>query len=264
LPVDKFGCISTENLFSAICDDTILISVMYANNEVGTIQPIQAIGKITSEMGILFHVDAVQAFGQIPIYPEQLGIDLMSVSAHKFNGPKGVGLLYVSRNVPLTAFMHGGSQESGMRAGTSNVSGIVGMTAAAVEWSKNRRKWTAWEQRLRNYFVMRVLREIPDVTLTGHPKQRLYGNAHFVFRDINGLDFVKYLDQNGIMAATGSACSTGQKKASHVLVAMGYPDDGSYGALRFTIGYENTKEEIDRTIQVLKEGAAHLRSIAQK
>ncbi|MCD8119525.1 MAG: cysteine desulfurase [Lachnospiraceae bacterium] len=252
LPVDHRGVVSVEDVKNAITAETVLISVMYANNEVGTIEPVRAIGRVAAAAGILFHVDAVQAFGQISIFPESMGIDLMSISGHKFGGPKGIGALYVNRQVPFGPLIFGGGQESGMRSGTTNVPGIVGMAAAASQWNRNRERWNRSERRIRDYFVRRALKEIPGATLTGSAENRLSGNAHITIPASNGIECIRALDERGIMASTGSACSTGRKKISHVLLAMGYPEEADYAALRFTFGPENTPEEVDEALEVLK------------
>ena len=232
---------------------------MYGNNEIGTLQPIVEIGKIARRNHIYFHTDAVQVVGQLPIDLRQLPVDMLSASAHKFHGPKGVGFLYVRDGVMIPSFIHGGSQEMGKRSGTENVAGIVGMAKALFcsvnELSDVRRRI----RYLRNYLVERVLKEIPDVRYNGHPGLRLPGNANFSFKGIEATTLLVLLEEDGIFASAGSACNTGKSRVSHVIEAIGVPEDYAAGTIRFTLGRENTKEEIDQTIESLKQNVMMLR-----
>ncbi len=236
-----------------------LISIMYANNEIGTIEPIEEIGRLARKNKIVIHTDAVQAVGQLPISVRNLPIDMLSASAHKFHGPKGVGFLYVKEGVLLPSFIHGGGQESGKRAGTENVAGIVGMakalTIAQNELARKGRELS----NLRNYFIRRVLDEIPDVRLNGHKEKRLPGNVNFSFKNLPGIALLVLLEEEGIYASAGSACSAGSTSLSHVIKAIHVPKEYAYGTVRFSLGKENTKKEIDRTISVLKKSVQILR-----
>ena len=259
LGVDEQGIIDLQELQESITPQTTLISCMYGNNEIGTLQPIVEIGKIARRNHIYFHTDAVQVVGQLPIDLRQLPVDMLSASAHKFHGPKGVGFLYVRDGVMIPSFIHGGSQEMGKRAGTENVAGIVGMakalTCSVNELSEVRRRI----RYLRNYLVERVLKEIPDVRYNGHPGLRLPGNANFSFKGIEATTLLVLLEEDGIFASAGSACNTGKSRVSHVIEAIGVPEDYAAGTIRFTLGRENTKEEIDQTIESLKQNVMMLR-----
>ena len=259
LGVDEQGIIDLQELQESITPQTTLISCMYGNNEIGTLQPIVEIGKIARRNHIYFHTDAVQVVGQLPIDLRQLPVDMLSASAHKFHGPKGVGFLYVRDGVMIPSFIHGGSQEMGKRAGTENVAGIVGMakalTCSVNELSEVRRRI----RYLRNYLVERVLKEIPDVRYNGHPGLRLPGNANFSFKGIEATTLLVLLEEDGIFASAGSACNTGKSRVSHVIEAIGVPEDYAAGTIRFTLGRENTKEEIDQTIESLKQNVMLLR-----
>lgn len=261
LPVDKYGVVNPEELKAAIRPTTILISVMYANNEIGTLQPMQEISAIARERGILLHTDAVQAFGQIPIDVEACPVDLLSVSAHKLYGPKGVGCLYIRSGLKLHAFIHGGAQERKRRAGTENVPGIVGFGAAASRALVTMEERMARERELRDYLIGRVLREIPGSRLNGHPEHRLPGNANFSFADVEGESLLIMLDMEGICASSGSACTSGSLDPSHVLLAIGLESELARGSLRLTLGEETTREELDRTLEVLKKSVERLRSM---
>lgn len=262
LDVDGEGKISPEALEKAIRPDTILISVMAANNEIGTIEPLAQIGEIAKEHGILFHTDAVQAYGHVPLHMEEMHIDLLSASAHKLNGPKGVGLLYCRENVRLRPFIHGGAQERGRRAGTLNVPGIVGFGKAAAIAGETMQERCEKETALRDYLIDRVLAEIPYTRLNGARQDRLSNNAHFCFRFIEGESLLILLDQRGICGSSGSACTSGALDPSHVLLAIGLPHEIAHGSLRLTLSAETTKEEIDVTVEALKEIVGRLRDMS--
>ncbi|MCR4405843.1 MAG: cysteine desulfurase NifS [Anaerolineae bacterium] len=251
LPVDKYAMVDPEDVRRAIRDDTVLISVMAANNEVGTIQPIAEIGKIAHEHGIPFHTDAVQAGGTLPLNVDELHVDLLSLSAHKFYGPKGVGVLYVRKGTPLLPIQTGGGHERQRRAGTENVAGIVGLaTALKLAYDhaeENNARITALRERL----IQGVLERIPEVQLTGHPTQRLPNNASFAFKYIEGESILLNLDMLGICASSGSACTSASLEPSHVLLAMGIPAEEAHGSLRLTLGNENTEEDVDYVLEVL-------------
>lgn len=256
------GIVNLDELKSAIRPDTILISVMAANNEIGTLQPLAEIGALAKEKGILFHTDAVQAFGHIPIDVDKLNVDMLSASAHKLNGPKGVGIMYIRRGVKIGSFIHGGAQERQRRAGTHNVTGIVGMGKAVKIASQTMEQRAAYETELRNYLIDRVLNEIPYSRLNGHREYRLPNNANFCFRFIEGESLLILLDQNGICASSGSACTSGSLDPSHVLLAIGLPHEIAHGSLRITLSEKNTKEEIDFTVDKLKGIVERLRSMS--
>lgn len=251
LDVNKDGLVDPQQLERAIRPDTILISVMYANNEIGTIEPIGRIGEIAEEHGILFHTDAVQAYGHLPIEVEKMHIDLLSASAHKFNGPKGIGFLYVNSKIRLGSFIHGGQQERGRRAGTENVPGIVGIAAAAEKAALDMEEKTAVESRMRDYLIRCIEEKIPGARLTGHRTMRLPGHVSFCFENIQGESALIMLDMQGICASSGSACTTGDPGPSHVLLAAGVPEELARGSLRFTLSEENTKEELDTAVESL-------------
>lgn len=251
LDVDENGMIDPEQLKKAIRSDTVLISVMYANNEIGTIEPIEKIGEIADEHGILFHTDAVQAYGHLPVDVEKMHIDLLSASGHKFNGPKGVGFLYVNGKTKLSPFVHGGRQERGRRAGTENVPGIVGIAAAAERASLCMEERATVERRMRDYLIDRIEAEIPEARLTGHRTIRLPGHVSFCFKGIQGESALIMLDMQDICASSGSACTTGDPGPSHVLLAAGVPEEMAKGSIRFTLSAENTMEELDVTVEAL-------------
>lgn len=260
--VDENGVVKIDELKEAIREDTILISVMFANNEIGTIEPIKEIGQIAHEKGIIFHTDAVQAFGHVPINVDELNIDILSASGHKFNGPKGVGIMYLRESVKIGSFIHGGSQERGKRAGTHNTPGIIGFAKATEIASKNMIEKSEYEKKLRDYLINRVLTEIPYTKLNGHPENRLTNNTNFSFRFIEGESLLIMLDQKGICGSSGSACTSGSLDPSHVLLAIGLPHEIAHGSLRLTLSDSNTKEEIDKTVDDLKQIVERLRSMS--
>lgn len=262
LNVDKNGVVDLEELKAAITPETILISVMFANNEIGTIQPIKEIGKIAKEHNILFHTDAVQAFGQVPINVDELGVDMLSSSGHKINGPKGIGFLYIRKGVKIRSFIHGGAQERKRRAGTENVPGIVGYGKAAEMAASTMPERTAKEIELRDYMISRILKEIPLCRLNGDPVKRLPNNVNISFEFIEGESMLIMLDMNGICASSGSACTSGSLDPSHVLLAIGLPHEVAHGSLRLTLGADTTKEDIDFTVDKIKEIVAKLRSMS--
>ena len=262
LNVDSDGKVRLDELKKSIREDTILISVMTANNEIGTIQPVAEIGKIAHEKGILFHTDAVQAYGHIPINVDEMNIDLLSASGHKFNGPKGVGIMYIRKGVKIRSFIHGGSQERGRRAGTYNVPGIAGLGTAAKLAMENMAKRAEKEKELRDYFIDRISAEIPYTVLNGHREDRLPNNINFCFRFVEGESVLIMLDQVGICASSGSACTTGAIDPSHVLRAIGLSDEMAHESLRLTLSYETTKEEIDTVVGELKRIVERLRGMS--
>lgn len=262
LDVDENGFVSPEAVKAAIRPNTILISIMMANNEIGTVEPILEIGAIAKENGILFHTDAVQAFGHLPIHVEEMNIDMLSASAHKLNGPKGVGFLYIRRGLKLRSFLHGGAQERQRRAGTHNVTGIVGMGKAAEIAFREMEKRSAYETELRDYLIERVLAEVPYTRLNGDRRKRLPGNASFCFRFIEGESLLILLDQNGICASSGSACTSGALDPSHVLLAIGLPHEIAHGSLRISLSWKTTKEEIDFTVDRIREIVERLRNMS--
>lgn len=262
LDVDENGLVDLEQLKKAIRPDTILISIMYANNEIGTIQPIKEIGEIAAEHGILFHTDAVQAYGQLPIRVDELHIDMLSASGHKLNGPKGIGFLYINKKVKIRSFVHGGQQERGRRAGTENVPGIVGLAAAAERAFRIMEEKTKKEIELRDYFISRIQKEIPYAKLNGHPTKRLPNNINFSFEFIEGESMLIMLDMKGICASSGSACTSGSLDPSHVLLAIGLPHEKAHGSLRLTLSEENTKEEMDLVAEELKQIVDRLRGMS--
>lgn len=262
LDVDSDGKISIEQLREAIRPDTILISIMAANNEIGTIEPISEIGKIAHENGILFHTDAVQAYGHIPLNVEEMHIDMLSASAHKLNGPKGIGILYIRKGVRIRSFIHGGSQERARRAGTLNVPGIVGFGKAAQLAGDNMEKCGRIETQLREHLINRILEEIPYTVLNGHRTDRLPNNASFCFRFIEGESMLILLDRLGICASSGSACTSGALDPSHVLLAIGHPHETAHGSLRLTPSAETTLEELDYVVDELKSIVERLRNMS--
>ena len=259
LDVDTDGLVDLEQLKKAIRSDTILISVMYANNEIGTIEPIREIGEIAAAHGILFHTDAVQAYGQIPIDVEDCHIDMLSASGHKFNGPKGIGFLYIGKKVRIRSFIHGGQQERGRRAGTENVAGIVGMEAAVKRAYHIMEEKIKKETKLRDYLIGRILQEIPDTRLNGHPVKRLPGNVNVSFASVEGESVLIMLDMQEICASSGSACTSGSLDPSHVLLALGLSPDLARGSLRLTLSEDNTREEVDIVVEELKRIVGRIR-----
>lgn len=262
LDVDEMGKVSIEQLKAAIRADTVLISVMAANNEIGTIEPIAEIGKIAHENGVLFHTDAVQAYGHIPLNVEEMEIDMLSASGHKCNGPKGIGILYIRDGVKIGSLIHGGAQERGRRAGTSNVPGIVGFGRAAQSAGETMDERAAKEAALRDHLIERVLSEIPYTRLNGHRTDRLPNNVNFCFRFIEGESLLILLDQLGICASSGSACTSGALDPSHVLLAIGLPHEIAHGSLRITLSEETTREEIDFVADELKKIVERLRKMS--
>lgn len=262
LDVDENGMVSPDAVVAAIRPGTVLISVMAANNEIGTIEPLEEIGAIAKENGILFHTDAVQAFGHVPLDVEKMHIDMLSASAHKLNGPKGIGFLYIRQGVKMQALIHGGGQERQRRAGTHNVPGIVGFGEAAKIAFREMDKRNAYECALRDHLIERVLAEIPYSRLNGDRTNRLPGNASFCFRFIEGESLLILLDQNGICASSGSACTSGSLDPSHVLLAIGLPHEIAHGSLRLTLSEKTTKEEIDFTVDKIKEIVERLRNMS--
>ena len=262
LDVDENGTVKLDELKKAIRPDTILISIMFANNEIGTIQPIKEIGEIAKEHGIIFHTDAVQAYAHVPINVDEYHIDMLSVSGHKFNGPKGIGFLYIRTGLKLRSFIHGGSQERKRRGGTENVPGIVGMGKAVEIAMANLAERTAYEVELRDYLIDRVLREVPYVRLNGHRTNRLPNNANFAFQFIEGESLLIMLDMQGICGSSGSACTSGSLDPSHVLLAIGLPHEIAHGSLRLTLSEETTREDIDFTVDEIKKIVEKLRSMS--
>ncbi len=261
LDVDSEGLVDPGQLERAIRPDTILISVMAANNEVGTIQPVKEIGEIAAAHGILFHTDAVQAYGHLPMAVQECHIDLLSASAHKFNGPKGAGFLYVGKKAGIRSFIHGGQQERGRRAGTENVPGIVGMAAAARRAYEHMEERAQKERMLRDYLIERIEAEIPDVALNGHRTRRLPNNVNFSFADMEGETMLIMLDMAQICASAGSACTSGAVDPSHVLLAMGLSGERARGSLRLTLSEENTREELDTVVEELARIVARVRGM---
>lgn len=262
LDVDENGLVDLNTLEAAIRPDTFLISIMFANNEIGTIEPIKEIGEIAHRHGILFHTDAVQAFGQIPIHVDGMNIDMLSASGHKFNGPKGIGFLYIKKGLKLKSFIHGGQQERGRRAGTENVPGIVGIAKACEIAMAEMEERMKKETELRDYLIERILKEIPYTRLNGHSKKRLPNNVNISFQFVEGESILIMLDMAGICASSGSACTSGSVDPSHVLLAIGLPHEIAHGSLRLTIGYENTKEEMDTVVDNLKRIITNLRNMS--
>ena len=262
LDVDENGMVRLEDLKAAIRPTTILISIMFANNEIGTIEPIKEIGAIAKEHGILFHTDAVQAFGQVPINVDECNIDMLSASGHKLNGPKGIGFLYIRKGVKIRSFVHGGGQERKRRAGTENVPGIVGIGTATARAIRTMEERTRKEAELRDYLIGRILAEVPYTKLNGHPEKRLPNNANFSFRFIEGESLLIMLDMKGICASSGSACTSGSLDPSHVLLAIGLPHEIAHGSLRLTLSEETTKEEIDYVVESIKEIVTKLRNMS--
>ncbi|MBQ6546202.1 MAG: cysteine desulfurase NifS [Lachnospiraceae bacterium] len=262
LDVDENGFVDPKAVEEAITPETILISVMTANNEIGTIEPIREIGRIAHEHNVLFHTDAVQAFGQIPINVDEDNIDMLSSSGHKINGPKGIGFLYIRKGLRLRSFIHGGAQERGRRAGTENVPGIIGYGAAAERAAATMAERTEKEILIRDHIISRILAEIPYSRLNGDPKKRLPNNVNVCFRFIEGESMLILLDQNGIAASSGSACTSGSLDPSHVLLAIGLPHEIAHGSLRLTLSEETTMEEADFVVDKLKGIVELLRSMS--
>ena len=262
LDVDENGIVRLEDLEKAITPETILISVMFANNEIGSIQPIKEIGMIAREHGILFHTDAVQAFCQLPIDVDECNIDMLSSSAHKINGPKGIGFLYIRKGVKIRSFVHGGAQERKRRAGTENVPGIVGYGVAADRAARTMEERAEKEIELRDYLISRITSEIPYVKLNGDPVKRLPNNVNVSFQFVEGESLLLMLDGCGICGSSGSACTSGSLDPSHVLLAIGLPHEIAHGSLRLSLSEETTKEELDYTVDKLKEIVQNLRNMS--
>lgn len=262
LDVDSNGFISLDRLEKAIRPDTILISIMFANNEIGTIEPVKEIGRIAHEHGVLFHTDAVQAYGHVKIDVNDMNIDLLSVSGHKINGPKGIGFLYIRSGIRIEPLIHGGSQESGLRGGTTNVPGIIGLAKATEIAGAGLADRADYEIGLRDRLIERIEKEIPYVLLNGDRRQRLPNNVSFCFRFIEGESLLILLDENGICASSGSACTSGSLDPSHVLLAIGRPHEIAHGSLRLTLSDETTKEDIDYTVDSLKKIITRLREMS--
>lgn len=262
IDVDENGIVDLKQLEEAIRPDTILISIMFANNEIGTIEPIAEIGKIAKEHGVLFHTDAVQAFTQVPIDVEEMNIDMLSVSGHKINGPKGIGFLYIRKGVKIRSFVHGGAQERSRRAGTENVPGIIGLAKATEIAVGNMKERTAKEIEVRNHIIERVMNEIPYTRLNGDRERRLPNNINFSFQFIEGESMLIMLDSFGICASSGSACTSGALDPSHVLLAIGLPHEIAHGSLRLTISQDTTMEDADFVVDKLKGIVERLRSMS--
>ena len=262
LPVDENGTVSPEKVEEAIRPDTILISIMFANNEIGTIEPIKEIGEIAEKHGVLFHTDAVQAFGHVPIDVQEMHIDMLSASGHKFHGPKGIGFMYMRNGLKLGSFIHGGAQERSRRAGTHNVPGIVGMGEAARIAMEQLEANAVKETEVRDYLIARVEKEIPYIKVNGHRENRLPNNINICFRFIEGESLLIMLDQKEICASSGSACTSGSLDPSHVLLAIGLPHEIAHGSLRLTISEDTTKEDADFVVDNLKSIVERLRSMS--
>jgi len=262
LPVSGDGLINPEDVKKSITKNTCLVSIMFANNEVGTVQPIGEIAKLCSEKRIFFHTDAVQAIGKLEINVKELRLDMLSISSHKINGPKGVGALYIKSGTKIEPYIFGGGQENGLRSGTENVASVVGFGKACELAKENLEKNILHFKNLRDVLVSNVMKEIPYVSINGHPEKRIPNNAHFTFLGVNGEDLIIKLDEEGIAASTGSACSVRTQKESHVLRAMGFLHEQIAGSLRLTVGSMNTISEIESTITVLKRVVKELRSVS--
>ena len=262
LNVDRDGLISLDELKAAIRPDTILISVMFANNEIGTIEPIAEIGEIAKEHGVLFHTDAVQAYAQVPIHVDEMHIDMLSASGHKLNGPKGIGFLYIRKGVKIRSFVHGGAQERSRRAGTENIPGIVGLGAAVERAMRIMDSKTRKEIELRDYLIGRLENEIPHCWLNGHRTKRLPNNINFSFLFIEGESMLIMLDMKGICASSGSACTSGSLDPSHVLLAIGLKHEEAHGSLRLTLSEDSTKEEMDIVADEVKKIVQRLRDMS--
>jgi len=262
LPVDHYGMVDPDDLRKAIRDDTVLVTIMTANNEIGTLQPIAPLASICREMGVYFHTDAVQAIGNIPLDLRELPVDLLSISAHKFYGPKGIGVLYVRRKTKLSKLIHGGGQERKIRPGTENLPAIVGLAKAIEIATADVPAKSAALLKMRDYFLAGLTEKIEEVYLNGHPVQRLPGNVNISVRFVEGESLLLDLDLKGIAASSGSACTSGSLEASHVLLACGLEHQLAHGSLRFTLGHGNTLEELDYTVKTLQESVARLREMS--
>ena len=262
LPVDKFGHVNTQDIKKEISNDTCLITIMFANNEVGTIQPIKEIATISHDNNVVFHTDAIQAVGKILIDVKDLGVDLLSISSHKINGPKGVGALYIRKGITISPLISGGGQESGLRSGTENVASIAGFGMACKLAKENMNQNITHFKNLTSNLINRVLNEIPGSTLNGDVEKRILNNVHFTFLGVNGEDLIIKLDENKIAASTGSACSVRTQKASHVLKAMGFSHEQITGSLRLSVGITNNEQEINETVEILKKIVQELRAVS--
>ena len=262
LPVDSFGVVDLSNLKNHISENTNLVSIMFGNNEIGTIQPISQIAKICHDHKVLFHTDAIQAVGKIPIDVKKLGVDLLSISSHKLYGPKGVGALFIKNGIDIDPIILGGGQEHGLRSGTENVANIVGFGKACEIAKNNLQDNISHVKYLRDFLIHSILNEIPKVTLNGHPEFRLPNNAHFTFLGVNGEDLIIKLDEYGIAASTGSACSVNTQKASHVLESLNFSYEQITGSLRLTIGIFNNQKEIEQAVDILKKTVHELRLVS--
>ncbi len=262
LPVDAHGVVNLSVLKNSLSDNTCLVSIMFGNNEMGTIEPIAQIAQLCNEQNIPFHTDAVQAVGKNPIDVKKLGVDLLSISSHKINGPKGIGALYIRKGIDIVPIILGGGQERGLRSGTENVANIVGFGKACELAKLNLSDNISHMKKLRDDLVAKILKEIPCVILNGHAENRLPNNAHFTFLGVAGEDLIIKLDEYGIAASTGSACSVHTQKASHVLQAMGFSHEQITGSLRLTLGLFNNQQQIDETVNILKKVTAELRSVS--
>jgi len=262
LPVNNYGLVDPLILNDNLTENTSLVSIMFGNNEVGTVEPISDFVKICKEQNIPFHTDAVQAIGKIPIDVKELGIDLLSISSHKINGPKGIGALYIRKGISIDPVILGGGQENGLRSGTENVANIVGFGKACELSRINLLENISRMKELRDYISNKIIQEIPKVILNGHPESRLPNNIHFTFLGVNGEDLLIKLDEHEIAASTGSACSVQIQKASHVLQAMGFSHEQITGSLRLTLGISNNLEEMDKTVEILKNVVKELRSVS--
>ena len=262
LPVDEHGLVNPNDITKSINEQTTIVSIMFANNEVGTIQPIKEISKICNKYQIPLHTDAVQAVGKVPINVKELGVDALSISSHKINGPKGVGALFIKKGFTVAANIVGGGQENGMRSGTENVASIVGF-GKACEIAKERLvENSSHFKKLHSLMLEKITKEISHVKLNGHPEERIFNNLHLTFVGVNGEDLIIKLDEHGIAASTGSACSVHTQKASHVLKAMGFNHEQITGSLRISFGYMNTLDEVDQAVEVLKKVVTELRSVS--
>jgi cysteine desulfurase len=262
LPVDEHGLVNPDDITKSINEQTTIVSIMFANNEVGTIQPIKEISKICNKYQIPLHTDAVQAVGKVPINVKELGVDALSISSHKINGPKGVGALFIKKGFTVAANIVGGGQENGMRSGTENVASIVGF-GKACEIAKERLvENSSHFKKLHSLLLEKITKEISHVKLNGHPEERIFNNLHLTFLGVNGEDLIIKLDEHGIAASTGSACSVHTQKASHVLKAMGFNHEQITGSLRISFGYMNTLDEVKQAVEVLKKVVAELRSVS--
>jgi len=262
LPVDEHGIVNSDDIINSITPQTVMVSIMFANNEVGTIQPIKEISKICNKYQIPLHTDAVQAAGKVPINVKELGVDALSISSHKINGPKGIGALFIKKGFTVAAIIEGGGQENGIRSGTENVASIVGFGKACEIAKERLNENISHFQTLHSSMLSKIVKEIPHVKLNGHTEERIFNNLHLTFMGVNGEDLIIKLDEHGIAASTGSACSMHTQKASHVLKAMGFNHEQITGSLRMSFGYLNTLDEVDQTIDVLKKVVTELRSVS--